>query len=108
MGVLTTSCFSVICVVSALALREQANFDIITGKRVVNATKIIQRVSLISCAASCLRLAEKGECKVAGYHSGSRECNLSSRELDGAVETAENGWKILIPKTGNIILLNIV
>jgi len=93
MGVLTTSCFSFICLVSALALQNQANFEIVEGKRVVNVTKTIQSVSHIICAASCLSLAGHGECKVADYHSGARECHLSSQ--NSTVENATDEWKLL-------------
>jgi len=100
MGVFTKSCFSVICFVTALALQEQANFDIVKGKKVFNATKTIKKVSQFQCAASCLRLAENGECKVAGYNSGSRECHLSSHMLEAAVANATDDWKVLIPENG--------
>jgi len=93
MGVLTTSCFSFICLVSGLALQNQANFDIVGGKRVVNVTKTIQSVSQISCAASCLILAGHGECKVADYHSGARVCHISSQ--NSTVENATDEWKLL-------------
>jgi len=94
MGVLTISSFSFICLVSALALQNQANFEIVEGMKVVNVTKTIQSVSQISCAASCLSLAGHGECKVADYHSGTRECHLSSQTA--TVENETNEWKLLI------------
>jgi len=100
MGVFIKSCFSIICFVTTLALQEQANFDIVKGRKVVNATKTIEKVSQFKCAASCLRLAENGECKVAGYHSGSRECFLSSHMLEAVVVNTTNDWKVLIPEIG--------
>ena len=100
MAVFTSSCFSIICFVTALALQQQANFDIVKGKKVVNATKTIKKVSQFQCAASCLRLAENGECEVAGYNSGSRECHLSSHMLQAAVANATEDWNLLIPGTG--------
>jgi len=100
MGVFTKSCFSVICFVTVLALQEQANFEIVTGKKVVNATTTIKKVSQFQCASSCLRLATNDKCKVAGYNSGSRECHLSSHMLEAAVTSASDEWKILIPEIG--------
>ena len=100
MAVFAKCCFSVICFVTAVALQQQANFDIVKGKKVVNATKTIKKVSQFQCAASCLRLAENGECKVAGYHSGSMECHLSNHMLEAAVANATEEWKLLIPKNG--------
>ena len=100
MGVLTISCFSAICLVSALALQNQANFEIVKGKKIVNATKTIRGVSQLSCAASCLSLAVNGECNAAGYRSDSKDCHLSSHMLDAAVENATDEWNLLIPKTG--------
>ena len=88
--------FSFICLVSVLALQNQANFEIVEGKRVVNVTKTIQSVSQISCVASCLSLAGHGECKVADYHSGARECHLSNQMLSTTVENAMDKWKLLI------------
>ena len=100
MGVFTTSCFSVICFVSALAQNNNATFNIVKGVKVVDGTKIIRSVSQIDCAASCLKLAGNGECKVAGYNSGSRECHISSHTLATAVANATDEWKILIPEIG--------
>jgi len=94
MGVLTISCLSAICLVSALALQNQANFVTVEGKKVVNASKTIQGVSHISWAASCLSLARNGECKVADYHGGSGDCYLSN-QLDD-FENATDEWKLLI------------
>jgi len=100
MGVLSISCFYFIILVSALALQEYSHFEILKGKKVVNATKTIKSVSQISCAASCLRLVANGECKVADYQRGDRECRLSSLMLNAAVENATNEWTLLIPETG--------
>jgi len=86
--------------VSALAQNNHATFNIVKGVKVVNGTKIFKSVSQIDCAASCLKLAGNGECKVAGYHSGSRECHLSSHMLKAAVANATDEWKILIPENG--------
>ena len=102
MGVLTISCFSFIFLVSALALQNQANVDIVKGKKVVNATETIQSVSQISCVVSCLRLFADGECKVADYHKGARECHLSNQMLDASVENATDEWTLLILKTGMV------
>jgi len=100
MGVLTILCFSFIFLVSALALQNQANVDIVKGKKVVNATKTIQSVSQISCAVSCLSLFADGECKVADYHRGARECHLSNQILDVTVQNATDEWTLLIPENG--------
>ena len=99
MGVLTISCFSAICLVSAFALQNQAHFVIVEGKKVVNATKTIQGVSQISCVAYCLSLVGNGVCKVADYHGGSGDCHLSN-QMDADVENATEEWKLLIPETG--------
>jgi len=99
MGVLTISCVSFVCLVSALALQNQANqanFEIVKGMKIVNVTKTIQSPSQISCAASCLSLAGHSECKVADYHTGARECHLSSQNATVAVENATDEWKLLI------------
>jgi len=100
MGVFSIFCFSVISFGTALVFQTQTNFDIVTETRVVNASKIIQNLSLMQCADSCVRLAKKDGCKVAGYNSGSRECHLSGLMLDAAVENATAEWKILMPEKG--------
>jgi len=74
-------------------MQENSYFDIIRGRKTCNATKTIQKVSLMECATLCLRQAE---CSVAGYHIGSGECQFSSNVV---VESAHS-WEILIPKTG--------
>ena len=103
MSVLTVSCLSAICLVSALALQNQANFKIVKSMKVVNATKTIQRESQHSCAASCLTLAGKSECNVASYRSNSKECLLSSDMLDAVVVNATDEWILLIPETGMMV-----
>jgi len=100
MGVWTISCLSIICLVSTLALQQNAGFETVKGKRVVNASKTIRGVSQISCAASCLKLAGSGECKGADYHKGTKVCHLSSNMLDVNVANATEEWKLLIPETG--------
>jgi len=100
MGVFNTIfCFSVICFVSAWAQQTQTNFELVKGKKVVNAITRIQSVSQFDCAASCLKLAGNGECKVAGYHSGSMKCHISNM-VETVVENASDEWTLLITETG--------
>jgi len=95
----TILCFSAICFLSTLAQQTQTNFELVKGMKVVNAITRIQSVSQFGCAASCLKLAGNGECKVAGYHSGSMECHISNM-LETVVENASDEWTLLVTETG--------